>query len=230
MSSRPLRLVHVTTIPGTLMFLSGQPRYLRQRGFEVMTISSPGPALEQFEQAEEVERDRGVIDVPDVEAKPLPERKCVAAMHHGPAREPWTHVVATALLGRVHAQVLREQRARSNEAHVAAQDVPQLGQLVEARGPEEPPEACDPLPITLEPDLAWPWGAHRPELHERERPLVPPDPDLPEEDWPPRRDEDCQRDEEQQRRQPDQASRRDRHIQRPVERALGSSLDTPPSH
>jgi len=54
-SSRPLRLVHVTTIPGTLMFLSGQPRYLRQRGFEVMTISSPGPALERFEQAEEVE-------------------------------------------------------------------------------------------------------------------------------------------------------------------------------
>ena len=55
MSSRPLRLVHVTTVPGTLMFLSGQPRYLRQRGFEVMTISSPGPALERFEQSEEVE-------------------------------------------------------------------------------------------------------------------------------------------------------------------------------
>jgi glycosyltransferase involved in cell wall biosynthesis len=54
-SARPLRLVHVTTVPGTLMFLSGQPRYLRQRGFDVTTISSPGPGLERFVREEEVE-------------------------------------------------------------------------------------------------------------------------------------------------------------------------------
>lgn len=55
MLSRPLRLAHVTTIPESLFFLTGQPRYLHQRGFEVTAVSSPGPALERFERAERVE-------------------------------------------------------------------------------------------------------------------------------------------------------------------------------
>ncbi len=49
-----LRLVHVTTVPESLLFLGGQPRYLRERGFEVVTVSSPGAALERFQRAEEV--------------------------------------------------------------------------------------------------------------------------------------------------------------------------------
>ena len=49
-----LRLVHVTTVPDSLLFLDGQPRYLRARGFEVVAVSSPGAALERFQRAEEV--------------------------------------------------------------------------------------------------------------------------------------------------------------------------------
>ncbi|HEX7624786.1 MAG TPA: glycosyltransferase family 4 protein [Anaeromyxobacteraceae bacterium] len=49
-----LRLVHVTTVPDSLLFLGGQPRYLRERGFEVVAVSSPGAALERFQRAEEV--------------------------------------------------------------------------------------------------------------------------------------------------------------------------------
>ncbi|HEX8907767.1 MAG TPA: glycosyltransferase family 4 protein [Anaeromyxobacteraceae bacterium] len=51
---RPLRLVHVTTVPESLFFLRGQPRYLRQRGFEVTAVSSPGESLERFRRDEEV--------------------------------------------------------------------------------------------------------------------------------------------------------------------------------
>lgn len=52
--ARPLRLVHITTVPGSLMFLCGQAGYLRQRGFEVEAISSPGEALARFERGEQV--------------------------------------------------------------------------------------------------------------------------------------------------------------------------------
>lgn len=54
MPPRPLRLVHVTTVPESLFFLRGQPRYLRQRGFEVTAVSSPGEILERFGRDEEV--------------------------------------------------------------------------------------------------------------------------------------------------------------------------------
>jgi glycosyltransferase involved in cell wall biosynthesis len=40
-----LRLVHLTTVPQTFLFLRGQVGYLRERGFEVFAISSAGPEL-----------------------------------------------------------------------------------------------------------------------------------------------------------------------------------------
>ncbi|HYP06188.1 MAG TPA: sugar transferase [Bryobacteraceae bacterium] len=43
-----IRLVHVTTVPQTLGFVSGQVAYMRQRGFEVVAISSPGAKLTAF--------------------------------------------------------------------------------------------------------------------------------------------------------------------------------------
>jgi len=53
-ASRPVRLVHVTTVPMTLSFLKGQPAYMRARGIEVHAISSPGPALDAFGRDEGV--------------------------------------------------------------------------------------------------------------------------------------------------------------------------------
>lgn len=45
-STAGLRLVHLSTVPGTLLlFLRGQLGYLRERGVEVFAISSPGPEL-----------------------------------------------------------------------------------------------------------------------------------------------------------------------------------------
>jgi glycosyltransferase involved in cell wall biosynthesis len=37
-----IRLVHITTVPQTFVFLSGQMKYLGNQGFEVHTVSSPG--------------------------------------------------------------------------------------------------------------------------------------------------------------------------------------------
>lgn len=49
------RLVHVTTIPLTQwLFLRGQNRFLRERGFEVHAVSSPGEALGQLAERDGV--------------------------------------------------------------------------------------------------------------------------------------------------------------------------------
>jgi glycosyltransferase involved in cell wall biosynthesis len=42
-----LILVHVTTVPETLGFMRGQIGYMKQRGFEVHAVSSPGKLLEE---------------------------------------------------------------------------------------------------------------------------------------------------------------------------------------
>lgn len=45
-------MVHVTTIPASLYFLAGQASFIRDRGFAVHAISSPGPDLSTFADRE----------------------------------------------------------------------------------------------------------------------------------------------------------------------------------
>lgn len=49
-----VRLVHVTTVPMSLTFLRGQVGYMKERGFSVEVVSSPGPDLTTFGNEEEV--------------------------------------------------------------------------------------------------------------------------------------------------------------------------------
>jgi lipopolysaccharide/colanic/teichoic acid biosynthesis glycosyltransferase len=48
------RLVHVTTVPQTLGFLTGQADFLREEGLETFAISSPGEELDRFCERENV--------------------------------------------------------------------------------------------------------------------------------------------------------------------------------
>ncbi len=52
--ARPIKLVHITTVPETLNFLRGQVGYLKQQGFDVHALSSPGEFLNQFGDREQV--------------------------------------------------------------------------------------------------------------------------------------------------------------------------------
>lgn len=66
-----MRLVHVTTVPESLIFLNGQVRFMRERGFHVEAVSSPGAALEAFGAAEgvpvhEVEMPRRITPLRDL--------------------------------------------------------------------------------------------------------------------------------------------------------------------
>ena len=50
----PPVLVHLTTVPGTLFFVAGQPAIMRQIGLSVHAISSPGADLDRFGEQEQV--------------------------------------------------------------------------------------------------------------------------------------------------------------------------------
>lgn len=51
---QPVKLVHVTTVPLTLFFLSGQVNYLKSQGYNVHAIASPDEALDRFARQERI--------------------------------------------------------------------------------------------------------------------------------------------------------------------------------
>lgn len=50
----PATVVHVMTVPLSLRFLSGQPRFISERGFTCHVITSPGVELDEFGRSEGV--------------------------------------------------------------------------------------------------------------------------------------------------------------------------------
>lgn len=48
------KLLYIVTVPETLNFLRGQVQYMKQRGFEIHTLSSPGDFLQQFAEQEQI--------------------------------------------------------------------------------------------------------------------------------------------------------------------------------
>jgi glycosyltransferase involved in cell wall biosynthesis len=49
------RILHVTTVPGTLRFLSGHVQHAKRKGFEVHALSSPGESLDEFGRDMQIE-------------------------------------------------------------------------------------------------------------------------------------------------------------------------------
>ena len=55
--------------------------------------------------------------------------------------------MASHLLRGVVIEVFHEERAGTDEAHVALEDIPELGELIEARATKEPPVVCETLGV-----------------------------------------------------------------------------------
>src|SRR4029079_18012546 len=92
-------------------------------------------AAELAERAPEdlqVEAERPVVDVPDVLLDPLGPADRLAAVYLRPARDPRLDSESTAVVLGVVLRLLDEVRPRPDQAHLAAEDVPELRQLVEA--------------------------------------------------------------------------------------------------
>lgn len=52
--TKPITLVHITTVPQSLTFVMGQVGYMKARGFNVVGLSSPGEWLNRFAEREGV--------------------------------------------------------------------------------------------------------------------------------------------------------------------------------
>src|ERR687886_482476 len=86
---------------------------------------------------------RSVLDVPEVELDSLVPRQLRAAVHLRPAGEAGLDVEAAALARRVLLHLVAERGPRADQAHVAADDVPELRQLVQREAAKKAAGARD---------------------------------------------------------------------------------------
>ena len=139
---------------------------------------SPAPVNAMLRRPREdlqVEPQRRVLDVPEVELDPLVPRQRRAAVDLRPAGDAGQRVEPVALALVVAVDLDLDGRARADERHLAAQHVHQVGHLVEG-GPAQPgAEPRDPVVALVDGQpLAHVLRAadHRAQLVELERPAV----------------------------------------------------------
>ena len=92
----------------------------------------------------QVEPQRGVLEVPDVELDPLGPRQRRAAVDLRPAGQAGPDGEPLPLAVRVVVDLDLQRRARPDQRHLAAQDVDQVRQLVDRRAAQERADARDP--------------------------------------------------------------------------------------
>src|SRR6185436_17220709 len=121
----PIRTTSVIAPPA-----SGESRHVRMAGLRQPLGGDD--LLHRLPEDPQVEPDGAVIDIPDVEAQALFPGLRVAAVDLRPAGDAGPHFVPARLLGRIEREIFRQERPRADEAHVAAQHIPELRQLVKA--------------------------------------------------------------------------------------------------
>src|SRR5439155_21650223 len=130
----------------------------------------------------QVDERRAVLDVPDVEFDPLVPGEARPAVDLSPAGQAGLDLEPAALPGRVAPDLVGERRARADHAHVAADHVPELRQLVDRQAAQRPAGAGDARIAMVDSGagaLALGPDDHRPELEQLELGAVPADPLLP---------------------------------------------------
>src|SRR5918994_2905451 len=146
-----------STLPNTL---SRAGRISRQRAPSSMLSASasvirglaspfvePPPARQQprrSSQDPQVETQRAMVHVPDIELDSLlPAQRC-AAVHLRPAGDPGLHFEPTALPGRVLLDLLLDRGTRPDDRHLSPHDVDQVRDLVEGEPAQQRTDAGHP--------------------------------------------------------------------------------------
>ena len=117
----------------------------------------------------DVQCERLVSDVPQVELDTSWPADPIATIDLRPTCEPWPYGKAPPLVVGVPFDLVGQRRPRTDQAHVAAQNVPQLWKLVSSAGPKEASESWSAFDVPF----AYVCGiSHRAELHDAEDPPV----------------------------------------------------------
>src|SRR5581483_5283717 len=128
-------------------------RRLRRGPLVRMLVEEPFDEREPHDL--EVEPHRPVLDVIQIVFDPLLERRVAPpSVDLRPSGQTRLHLVAQHVLRNPMLELLDKVRAlgpRPHDRHVAAEDVPELRQLVEIRSPEKTAERRDPWVVLLRP-------------------------------------------------------------------------------
>ena len=153
-----------------------------------------------------------MIHVPHVEGELLLPGEGVAPVHLRPAGDAGQHFVAARLLGGVAVEVLHQQRARTDQAHVAFEDVEEFGEFIQAGGAQEAPEAGEALLVGQQAAIGVAQVAHGAEFVELEDPAVQPGARLAEEHRVTKEDQDQDVQKQQDGGNDDQSENADEEI------------------
>ena len=184
---------------------------------------APDDLCDRHLQDAQVEPERTVVHVPDVERELLVPGQRVAPVHLAPARDTRPDLVATHLLGRVARQVLGKERARTDEAHVAGDHIEELGELIEARTPQEAAQSGDPLSIREAGPIAFSLFDHGSKLQNGEQLSVQARPLLAEQDRAAHRDSDGDSNKREDRQEHDEQNPGDDKIEQSLHVVLHSA-------
>ncbi len=164
--------------------------------------------------------------VPEVELDPLGPGERRAAVDLRPAGDSRLHIEPVQLLGVVGVDLVAKGRPRADHRHVAANDVPELGQLVDADPAQEAPGLGDPAVALVDRvpgSLLLGADDHRAQLQQLEVDAVLADAHLPVEHGATVLELDRERAEGEQRARDHEARARDRDVERAVHRGPSAS-------
>src|SRR5690348_16395492 len=109
----------------------------------LVRVAAPEHDSRRARKQPEVEAERPAANIGDVEVERLAEARVVPCFDLPQAREACGHLEALKVVREEEIDLVRQAGPWADERHVAAEDVQQLRQLVEARPSQPSPEARD---------------------------------------------------------------------------------------
>ena len=113
-----------------------------------------------------------MLRIPDVERKPLIPRETIPPVNLSPPGDTGPDRVSEAFALAVIGQIFGQERPRADQAHLTAQHVEKLRQLIKTGVPEYSPKRRDAMRIELRLALTFAIHAHRPEFQHRKEPAI----------------------------------------------------------
>src|SRR5437763_5681334 len=137
-------MFHAPTTRTNTQIAASAPLLRRLPATRPALVRAAEEGARRAQQDLQVDERRAVLDVPEVELDPLRPGEPRPAVDLRPARDPGPDIEPVALPLVVLVDLVTERRPWSDDRHLAADDVPELRQLVQRQPPQDPARARDP--------------------------------------------------------------------------------------